>query len=74
MNLYLVERTDDVGYDEYDAFIVSATSEGQAQECINIKHGPNDSYSEWSNKVTVNLIGTYKGDKSEIILGSFNAG
>lgn len=30
MNLYLVSRTDSIGYDEYDAFVCVAESEEQA--------------------------------------------
>ncbi|QOC54464.1 hypothetical protein pSALSNUABM04_004 [Salmonella phage pSal-SNUABM-04] len=31
MNLYLLERQDDVGYDEFDSIVVAAPSEGVAR-------------------------------------------
>lgn len=33
MKLFLVKRTDSIGYDEYDAFVCAAESEEQADRC-----------------------------------------
>lgn len=68
MNLYLVERTDNWGYDEYDSWVVAAKSKKGAA-----KKGP------YSNLPPVDI--TYLGkaaasiDPDEpFIIASFNAG
>ncbi len=67
MNIYLVERTDDVGYDEYDAFVVSAKDENEALVTI----GGNQFFK---GNTEFKVVGTTTSKVSEIILGSFNAG
>lgn len=67
MNLYLVKRTDDIGYDEYDSVVVSAVSECAAKyEATELwsKHDP----------VTVELIGMSISQEAGVIHSSFNAG
>lgn len=72
MNLYLLSRTDQVGYDEYDAFVVAANDELEAKLFLAQKY---DSDDEWSDKVEVKAIGiTGKYTEPTEILGSFNAG
>lgn len=76
MNIYLVTRTDgSVGYDEYDAFVVAAGNEIEANLMLQLDY-PSSTYSHpWSDKTEVELIGTTdKYDKPTEILGSFNAG
>ena len=67
MNIYLVERTDDVGYDEYDAFVVSAKDENEALVTIGGKQF-------FKENTEFKIVGTTTSKISEIILGSFNAG
>lgn len=45
MNIYLVKRTDDIGYDEYDSMVVVAYNEESAR-----KLNPNDGYFFKDNK------------------------
>lgn len=73
-NIYLVSRTDNVDYDQYDAFVVTAENEEEAKTVINSKHDPDEDWTTWSHKVKVELIGVANSNKAEIILGSFNAG
>jgi len=75
MNLYLVSRTDQVGYDEYDAFVVAARDPIDAKLFLAQKYKPDDGYSSWSHKTEVELIGVNNQyTKPTEILGSFNAG
>lgn len=76
MNIYLVSRTDSIGYDEYDAFVVVANTEEEAVSFLKTNHDPVKRYGEWSNEVRVELIGPASNDYTEPteILGSFNAG
>lgn len=89
MNLYLVQRTDPIGYDEYDSFVCAAESEEQARKMLpfdeelvreeteeNIR---NLIFWEWTNdlnKIKVEYIGKAdeKYKKPTVILSSFNAG
>lgn len=85
MKLFLVKRTDDIGYDEYDAFVCAAESEEQARSML-----PDDEWHmkeyviglimcEWTkdlNKIEVEYIGEADEKYTEpaVILASFNAG
>jgi hypothetical protein len=73
MNIYLLERVGRVGYDEYDGFVIAATSETEARNlCDSADEG-----DIWDNQldVTCTLVGTASEDTEKgIILGSFNAG
>lgn len=76
LNLYKVERQDNVGYDEYDAFIVASASVEQAK-----LYAPNGGLFQisrfpcWSVKnLEVTLIGQTELPEGEIVLASFNAG
>ena len=78
MNIYLIGRYDNVGYDAYDAFVVVATNETEATLFL-LKEHPTGNYSSyyspWSDKTTATLIGTTDiyTEPTEI-LGSYNAG
>ena len=75
MNIYLIERTDKVDYDEYDAFVVVANSSKEARELLVQLYIRDKIYDSWSDNNKVNLIGTTtKYKKTRVILGSFNAG
>ena len=78
MNIYLINRTDSVSYDQYDAFVVVATNETEATQFLLKEHPTNNYssyYSPWSDKTTATLIGTTDiyTEPTEI-LGSYNAG
>lgn len=67
MKIYLVSRTDSVGYDEYDAFVVKAKNKMEALELCNAEWGQ---FTEYNTEIEeINLKG-----KPEVLLGSFNAG
>ncbi len=73
MNLYLISRTDEVGYDEYDSAVVIAESMAEARK---IHPGFGDS-STWVAPKTlrVKLIGLSRTSKAgTVICASFNAG
>lgn len=68
MKAYLVKRTDEVGWDEYNGAVVVAESPEKAIEMLDIKPG----MWQWgSGKVEVTEIDL---TKPEIILQDFNAG
>jgi hypothetical protein len=77
MKLWLIERIDGMcGYDEYDSFVVAASSPVKAFNVIAKTH-PNRAYSTWPvnfNQVKITEIGIAASKKQTIILGSFNAG
>ena len=69
MNIYVVSRTDRIGWDEYDSIVVACKSEEEARE-----FEPGGAC--WPKEfLTVELIGkTIKGVEPGIILASFHAG
>ena len=83
MNLYLLDRTDDVGYSEFDSMVVAARSEEEALTFhpYNGMFG-NDwkdtsEYPSWTTPeyITITQIGTTKYIKrSSVVITSFNAG
>lgn len=76
MKIYLVSRTDNVDYDQFDSFVVTASTSEEAIEYLNSIYNPDKSYSDWSRKVKVEFIGVATDEYTEptVILGSFNAG
>lgn len=64
MKIYLIERTDSVGYDEYDSWVVVAHSPKEAKKLC--------TWYEDNPKVKVRQIKI--GKRARTILGSFNAG
>ena len=80
-NIYVVSRTDGVGYDEYDSFVVVACDEEEARNT----HPSNnsDSYiehwgSSWISKSEIHTLDVERIGTSiqpcGVILSSFNAG
>ena len=73
MNIYYLERTDEIGCDEYDSFVVVANS---SQEVLKILK--RDVVVAMGNLKSVNceLVGIYVGNKNEpfVLCSSFNAG
>ena len=90
MNLYLLRRTDTIGYDEYDAFVCAAENEEQALSlhpdggtieeffAADGTHYIRNYDFEWyfGKHVVVECIGKAdeKYTKPTVILASFNAG
>lgn len=80
MKLYLVARTDDVGYDEYDSFVCAAQSEDGARNMTPYIGSPEPWVIDTS-QLKVQYLGItdprsdFDADyKPRIILASFNAG
>jgi len=75
MNLYLVERLDRVGYDQYSAFVVAASTQEAA---VNTSPDPSGLLHAWPTDralIDVQYIGTAAfGLPAGIVLASFNAG
>lgn len=76
MYLYLIERTDPVGYDEYDSFVVCAETVDDARKCIKpewsadrIEVFQSEEHTRW-----IRLGEADSSTKEGVILGSFNAG
>lgn len=66
INLYLVERTDRIDYDEFDASVVAAENEVEAEK---------ESKVSGYQNLTVTLLGkAVKGTGKGDILSSYNAG
>ena len=80
MKIYKIERLDDVGYDEFDSMVVSASSEDDAKS-IHPQEGDywNNSYGTWIEKedvdtlLSVEYIGETALNKG-VIISSFRAG
>ena len=85
MNLYLVYRQDDCGYDEYDSFVCTAEDESVAR----LTHPSGDAYvwdrnwlfghcsdNTWPapGKLKVTELGTAAEGVSGVLCASFNAG
>lgn len=70
MPLYLISRNDEVGYDEYDSFVVRAKNRKEALEIIAAKHNFGGCWRDHDVKFEI----IKETGKSEVILGSFNAG
>jgi hypothetical protein len=63
--IYKISRTDSVGYDEYDAFVVRAASPSDALELC-------DNSDFKADNTEIELLSEH--GIVEIVLGSFNAG
>ena len=69
MKIYLVKRTDDVDYDEYDSWVVVAHDPEEAKNMCKWEY-----YSSVPKIHTVTVKEIKMGTKPRPILGSFNAG
>ena len=70
-NIYLLERTDKWGYDEYDSAVVAAYDEDSAKALFPESYGSSRILPE---VLKVTLVGTTWSDELDLILGSYNAG
>lgn len=80
MNLYLLERTDDIGYDEFDSIIVAAPTEQAAcaipPDCghwMDCRWLPKERWDEGLT-LTATLVGTTHYPAGTVVHESFNAG
>lgn len=85
MNIYLVSRTDKIGYDQYSAMVVVAPDEETALNTspyngMTLPAEDDDEgwrYSSWARPSTLNIRLIAREalyEKPEIILASFHAG
>lgn len=80
MNIYLIWQNENIGYNTYDSVVVVA----EDKESAKLIHPNEISEKPWGSRswcnhpddVKVELVGKYKGTKTEphVILSSFNAG
>lgn len=73
MHLWLVERTDQVGYDEYDAKLVRAPDCESARRHASHKVG-DEGASAWLDHERSKVTRVREDGKAGVILESFNAG
>ena len=73
MNIYLVERIDDWGYDDYIAMVVIAKNPKEAKEYTIKTHDIRFGWTIAKN-LKSKLIGASKAKRQRIVLDSFNAG
>lgn len=82
MRLYLVTRTDGVGYDEYDSFVIAAKNVNELRKLIK-EDQPRDGgwpyglFADFTEgKYETSCIGTAGRGilDQEVIISSFNAG
>jgi hypothetical protein len=69
-----LERNDDVGWDEYDAFIIVAARELKARQLANSRSGNEGHIWTDISRVDAKVIGLADRNEERIILGSYNAG
>ena len=71
MDVYLIKRNDNVGWDEYDSAVVIAESPEQALTIAKSIYGTSQ-WNGWKNwDVSVTLVDT---NKARLLLSSYNAG
>ena len=90
MKIFLVERTDDGDYDQFDSFVCIAKNEHDAKhthpdydstdvskENTGLWDGKKERFSEWTDieNVTATYIGEAKDDSvRSVVCSSYNAG
>ena len=81
MKLYLISRTDDWGYDEFDSFVVAAESEENAFKLYPAMKDSADDGFKYSNygwtfreNLKIECIGESYSKEEKVIISSFNAG
>jgi len=72
--IYLVYRTKQVGYDEYDAFVVSAGSKEEALKICEDETRDDEWHDGEFNKENTKITELNNKIRKGIVLGSFNAG
>lgn len=75
MNIYLVERTDDIDWDEFSAMVVAAEDEADARSMV-----PGGEHYPWGSSKTIDpprtIVTVSLGSflPRGIVLASYNAG
>jgi len=72
--IYLVYQTKQVGYDEYDAFVVSADSKEEALKICEDETRDDTWHDGEFNKENTKITELNNKIRKGIVLGSFNAG
>ena len=70
MKLWYLERTDGVGWDDYDSFVIRAATKAGAID-ISLTHGWGASNAGYDDIDCTELL---QDGEPDIIIGSFNAG
>lgn len=73
--IWLLEREDDIGWDEFRGFVIAANTEGEARDIAALNHA--DEVPEtWQGQLTctVRCIADNTDEPNGIVLESFNAG
>jgi len=70
--IYLLTRLDEVGYDEFDGWVIRAKSEEEARKLANECCG--NEGEMWNDKDMVACILVEPDGDADVILSSFNAG
>jgi hypothetical protein len=72
MKLYLIERTGNIGYDEYIGFVIAAENEAEARTIAAYNSG--DEGAEIWKTAPIRCIADVTGETPGVVLESFNAG
>lgn len=73
MNIYLIERTDIVGYDEYDSLVCTAETEQDAREMWYDLQWTNEGDTDMLIVTVIGKVEAYDQTPAEVICASFNA-
>ena len=75
MQIWLIERDEDIGYDEWDAKVVVAETEQAARELAALDTA-DEGKTVWfdQSRCVATVIGTADDPSPRVILGSLNAG
>jgi hypothetical protein len=75
MNLYLIERKGETGWDEYDGFVVAARTQKEAREvaCERARRDTDFLRESGSSCILLARKMLKGGREPRVVLGSFNA-
>jgi len=74
MSLFLLKRTDRVGYDENDACVVRASSEAEARQVAAGELHGDEGSATWAESGNITITKLEPRGPAELVLASFNAG
>jgi hypothetical protein len=73
MKLWLLERTDAIGWDEFNSFVVRAETEDDARGVAAINAG-DEGPGIWRDPITATCVLLHRFGEAGVVLGSFCAG
>lgn len=73
MKLYMISRTEDIGYDEYDSFVIAAESQEQARQIAADANG-DEGRAPWLDSTRSICREIDAKSEKGIVLRSFQAG